>query len=387
MEGWTAPSEGGWRGGASFPTSPAHDPRRARPAAAHGRRAGSLVDGDAELHRLRCAWATARSTSSTPSASRSGGTTWSPSARRKGTPTSSRCSAWTRPRPPPRPGLPRPGGRPVPGHLGRGRKLADIRVQNREDKPPGGVYLANAKGNIRVERLKIGRWVGAVPDEVEPGTSYVRRVDGSIVRGDDDRLRRTVEVDGRAKRRRHARRDPDRAGRGLRRRPRPARRGSTGRHGAHHHPRTARGSPAGSRRSRTARSGWHPPGSSPPLKIPAGCDPLPSRRQAGRGPRGIPGTTGRPRTRRPLAKGHLLDAERHPDGSCLVWKPFASVSSSPLRDGIAGRIVYTEVKTTAPAPTPATSHRSRRGPHAAYGRSTAGSSRCRHPSRPNPAAA
>ena len=115
-------------------------------------------------------------------------------------------------------------------------------------------------------------------------------------------LRRTIEVDGRAKWRRDARRDPDRADRYLRRRSRPARRGPTGRHGAHHRPRRHEARRQ-DREGRGPRGVAGNPRDRLPAQDPRRCAPIPPRRQAGRGPRGIPGTTGRPRARRPLAQG------------------------------------------------------------------------------------
>ena len=228
-----------------------------------------------------------------------------------------------------------------------GRKLADIRVQRREGKPAGGVYLANAKGDVRVERLKIARWDGAVPDEVEPGTSYVRREDGSIVRGVDvvyDAPSRSMVVRSGGETPAETRIELARISGVHLATPAEERADGSVRITTHAGARIA-----GRIEKVEDRAVWlASPGIVPTLKIPV--DALRSlhvvkRDESPVAPVGRPGVLELDGL---SLKGSLLDAVRGPDGGCLIWKPLASVSSSPLRQGVAGRIVYKEVKTTAP---------------------------------------
>ncbi len=230
-----------------------------------------------------------------------------------------------------------------------GRKLADIRVQRREGKPPGGVYLANAKGDVRVERLKITRWGGTVPDEVEPGASYVRREDGSAVRGDEvtyDAPSRSMVVRSGGETPAETRIELARVS-GVHLAPPAEDRAD----GTVQITTQAGARLAGRIEKVEDRAVWlASPGIVPTLKIPV--DALRSLHVVGRdeGPVTSAGRPGVLELDGLSLKGSLADAEQGPDGSLLDWKPSASISSSPLRPGVAGRIVYKEVKSIAPTP-------------------------------------
>jgi thiol-disulfide isomerase/thioredoxin len=62
--------------------------------------------------------------------------------------------------------------------------LADLKVVAPRNKPLSGVYIANKSGDVRLEQLRIGRWNGEPPRELDSGKSRIHRADGSIVYGE-----------------------------------------------------------------------------------------------------------------------------------------------------------------------------------------------------------
>lgn len=64
-----------------------------------------------------------------------------------------------------------------------GKQLASLHVPDPKSKPLGGIRLVNKRGDLRLERLRIGRWNGEAPREVEADKSRVHRPDGSIAYG------------------------------------------------------------------------------------------------------------------------------------------------------------------------------------------------------------
>jgi peroxiredoxin len=64
-----------------------------------------------------------------------------------------------------------------------GRQLADIQARAEVPRPLAGVYLANKKGDVRLERLRISRWNGEAPREASANKARVHLSDGSIVYG------------------------------------------------------------------------------------------------------------------------------------------------------------------------------------------------------------
>ncbi|MDB5390765.1 MAG: thiol-disulfide isomerase-like thioredoxin, partial [Planctomycetaceae bacterium] len=64
-----------------------------------------------------------------------------------------------------------------------GKQLASLHVPDPKSKPKTGIRIANKRGDLRLERLRIGRWNGEVPREVEADKSRIHRPDGSIVYG------------------------------------------------------------------------------------------------------------------------------------------------------------------------------------------------------------
>ena len=64
-----------------------------------------------------------------------------------------------------------------------GKPLADLKVAGGQAQALGSIHLANKRGDLRLERLRIGRWNGEAPRQVETDRSRIHRVDGSIIYG------------------------------------------------------------------------------------------------------------------------------------------------------------------------------------------------------------
>src|SRR5262245_41712228 len=64
-----------------------------------------------------------------------------------------------------------------------GKQLADLKVAGPKPVALPGLYLANVRGDVRLEWLRIGRWNGEVPREVRSDQARIHRADGSILYG------------------------------------------------------------------------------------------------------------------------------------------------------------------------------------------------------------
>ena len=64
-----------------------------------------------------------------------------------------------------------------------GKQLADLKVGGAKSPVLPGVYLANIRGDVRLEWLRIGRWNGEIPREARNDQSRIHRADGSIIYG------------------------------------------------------------------------------------------------------------------------------------------------------------------------------------------------------------
>ena len=61
-----------------------------------------------------------------------------------------------------------------------GEPLADLTVQTRKPQTFGGVQLTNRSGDVRLERLQIGRWNGELPQKAEANKTRIHGNDGTI---------------------------------------------------------------------------------------------------------------------------------------------------------------------------------------------------------------
>ncbi len=64
-----------------------------------------------------------------------------------------------------------------------GVRLADLNVASDKPQVLPGIRLENKRGDIRLERLRIARWAGDLPREVEAGQPRVHMTDGTIAYG------------------------------------------------------------------------------------------------------------------------------------------------------------------------------------------------------------
>src|SRR5262249_43086160 len=64
-----------------------------------------------------------------------------------------------------------------------GAQLADLKVGGNKPAALPGLYLANIRGDVRLEWLRSGRWNGGMPREARKGVARINRADGSISYG------------------------------------------------------------------------------------------------------------------------------------------------------------------------------------------------------------
>jgi thiol-disulfide isomerase/thioredoxin len=229
-----------------------------------------------------------------------------------------------------------------------GKPLADLKVAGRQAQALGSVYLANKRGDLRLERLRIGRWNGEPPRQVETQRSRIHRVDGSILYGQIKRFERTSRAFVLASANGESRIPENQiagiflslpvvaAGRSL-----------------------AVVYQDGSRLSGSLehieknRVSLVVPGINGSLALPleglrslVSLGPLENSSAIG----GIPGVLELQGTRLP---GRLLDGRDSDRASCLVWLPQGSKDPSPVRQGVSGRIVYRELAPRRPVARPA----------------------------------
>ncbi len=69
-----------------------------------------------------------------------------------------------------------------------GKVLADLQVDPAGPETHAGACLINKHGDVRLERLRVSRWNGAIPTEGVAEKSRVDRVDGSILSGRIERF-------------------------------------------------------------------------------------------------------------------------------------------------------------------------------------------------------
>jgi thiol-disulfide isomerase/thioredoxin len=218
-----------------------------------------------------------------------------------------------------------------------GKRLAVLKLNTPKPVVLPGLYLANVRGDLRLEWLRISRWSGQLPREARADQARIHHTDGSIVYG------HVTEFD--AASREFAFRDES------------------------HKSRIAQDrvasiflSAPGEDRPRSLRvvylDGTRLSGE---LKEVTGTElvlAVPGFKEALRLPRTAlrsllvlrhedhaPATDGlaaRLETDGVLLPGRLGDGRAHEAASCLVWQPAGSANSSALRQGVAGRIVYRE---------------------------------------------
>ncbi|MFM9964749.1 MAG: TlpA family protein disulfide reductase [Planctomycetaceae bacterium] len=212
-----------------------------------------------------------------------------------------------------------------------------IHVTPRKPQVNSGLRLTNKRGDVRLERLRISRWNGVPPREVQANKSRLHRTDGSIVYG------QLAAFDAVAKQ--FTVRDGDEETKV-----------------AADQIASVFLSPPDEEAARPFRvvylDGTRLSGEvtsiaddhlrltnsaiQEPLRLP-----LSELRSLTVGNREKFSTTGPPEGRSGRLEidglrlhGRLTNGREQPDASCLVWHPDFSSNASPLRAGVAGRIVY-----------------------------------------------
>lgn len=230
-----------------------------------------------------------------------------------------------------------------------GKQLSEISVKPRNPKTHSGIRLTNRKGDVRLERLRITRWDGVTPREVQPDKVRLHRIDGSIVYG------QVTGFDAKAKQftvteeKQETKFDAAQLA-------------------------SAFLSPPGDDKPRAFRvvyqDGTRLSGElneigddhlrlttlsiTEPLKLPV--DSLQSlvvlTHDSNSSVETPEGRSGKLQTDGLFLHGRLASGRETPDASCLVWHPDNSATASPLRVGTSGRIVYREPPPPQPKQTP-----------------------------------
>ncbi len=217
-----------------------------------------------------------------------------------------------------------------------GKRLANLKVGGVNEKAFPGLYLANLRGDLRLEWLRIGQWTGELPREVQLDQSRIHRVDGTLVYGQIVRF--------------------DASSRDF------VVRSSAG------EVRIAEStissvflSAAGDDRPRQIRVVYDDgtrlsgtlekvensslvmsvPGVHQPVRLPtAGLRSVIVTRRNNDRPPARSDVTGRLEAEGLRLAGRLVDGAATPDASCLVWEPLQSDTAAPMKPGVSGRIIY-----------------------------------------------
>jgi thiol-disulfide isomerase/thioredoxin len=223
-----------------------------------------------------------------------------------------------------------------------GKPLADLKVGSGKPEVLGGLSLANKRGDLRLERLRIGQWNGEPPRDVERNKSRLHRVDGSIVYGQvvrfDAASKSFVIADGKGEQRV----PQDQIGGLFLTQPgEPPVREIAAVY--------QDGSRLGGELRRVEKQSLSlkTPGITEVLELPVdGLRSIVMLRTQSPPPIGeLPGLLELDGIRLP---GRLVDGREQPGASGLVWQAQGSRSATPLRPGVSGRIVYREPAPPAP---------------------------------------
>jgi peroxiredoxin len=224
-----------------------------------------------------------------------------------------------------------------------GAKLAELRVANPIPAVLPGIYLANTRGDIRLEWLRIGRWNGELPREVKLDQARIHLADGSIAYGNVskfDPVARQFVVKSESG---ETRIDQAKAASVFLSAPaeepaRPVR--VVEQDGMR---------VSGSLEKVDAHSIWlNVPGFSQPLALAIEAlrslvvsAPKPAKPEPP-----VDHSSGRLELDGLRLPGRLVDGKADANASCLVWRPTGALAGSALTQGISGRIVYKEAAST-----------------------------------------
>ena len=236
-----------------------------------------------------------------------------------------------------------------------GKKLADLQVTSSKNFTYPGIRMTNHRGNVRLERLRISRWNGDAPRELQADKSRLHRADGSIVYGKVSSFDTTTKQfvvtgeDGETR--------VEEAEVGAIVLPPHEVSGPSLRVVLQDGTRLS-GHLAGIAGGNLSLAYA---GISVPLEIPITelhslitLDARPAASLA-------EGRAGRLELAASSLKGVLVPGQESDSASSLVWQPIGSTTASPLVPGIAGRIVYRQPMPPKPVAKPAPVRRARAG--------------------------
>ena len=227
-----------------------------------------------------------------------------------------------------------------------GKPLGDLKVVDLKGKPLTNVVLTNNHGDVRLERLRIRKWNGESPREAKLDQSRIHLADGSIVYGQVEKFdtdSREFIVKGEKGETRVAAAKvaslflsppSDTPARTVR---------IVGRDGSRL---------SGNLAKVEGGNLWlEVPGWKEAAHIPVKellslvVTKQDSKDDVNEGPDGPIGTLEMEGLR---LKGRLTEAKEKPGASCLAWRPEGTSSSSTLKPGVSGKIVYKEPKFVPP---------------------------------------
>ncbi|MHC5538040.1 TlpA family protein disulfide reductase [Singulisphaera rosea] len=224
-----------------------------------------------------------------------------------------------------------------------GKPLADITVADLKSQMLPGVQITNKRGDVRLERLRIGPWNGESPRAASPEKARIHNGDGSILYGqvakyDGPKKEFVVRTDSGETRVAEDKitalflsppaEEPARVCRAV----------------------FQDGSRIGGDLSRVEKGEWclKRTGVKEPLSLPqAGLRSFVVVSRNAKPAQAGDERLGRLEVDDVRMQGRLVDGRNSGNGSCLVWRPLGSSSASPLRRNTSGRILYKD-----PAPTP-----------------------------------
>ncbi|MGO9915331.1 MAG: hypothetical protein ACLQIB_11540 [Isosphaeraceae bacterium] len=233
-----------------------------------------------------------------------------------------------------------------------GKKLAELKLASPKPVALPGLALTNLRGDLRLEWLRIGRWSGELPREVDAREARIHRGDGTIAYGHVSRFD--------AKKREFAVKSAsgessvpaDKVTSVFLSLP------------SEDRPRALRavyldGARVSGELVKSENGSLYllVPGVKSALRLPVeGLRSLVFLRHDDKA-QAQSGAAGRIELDGLNLPGQLVDGQPQTGASCLVWKPLESKTASALRSGVAARIIYKEPPPPRPARTAANRNR------------------------------
>ena len=219
-----------------------------------------------------------------------------------------------------------------------GKQLASLKVGGPKSKPLSGLSLANLRGDLRLEWLRIGKWSGELPREVNVNQSRIHGADGSIVYGQVVRFDRSTGEFVMKGDSGESRIGQDKISGVFLSLP------------GDDKPRAVRaiyqdGTRLSGDLERVEKGAlvMKVAGISQPSRLPmSGLRSLVMMRHLDAPPLAKSDSTGRLELDGLRLPGRLVDGRALAGASCLVWQPLASDAASALKPGVSGRIIYRE---------------------------------------------